>query len=209
MTISDRFEDRLMTQLRLVVADNSSPAIPLSVTTPRRVRLSWSLASAGTAVAAAAAAIVITAGSSTSPAYAVARQPNGMVTVQIHDLSDASGLQSALRADGVPAVVDYRQASAGCALPPNGTAQTATASGGQAGQSGSYAEVQAGPGGIVGQLHGQVEVSQDGSVRFSIDTSKLPSGDQVWITTATGKVSSIAVVFGTQRSPAAPCMPLP
>jgi len=42
-----------------------------------------------------------------SPAWAVARQPDGTISVAISEMSDAAGLQRALRADGVPVSVTF------------------------------------------------------------------------------------------------------
>jgi len=40
-------------------------------------------------------------------AWAVARQPDGTISVAISEMSDAAGLQRALRADGVPVSVTF------------------------------------------------------------------------------------------------------
>jgi hypothetical protein len=123
MTVSTRFEDRLFEQLRDVVAARSAP-------TPRRRarRARLVLAGAGVAAATAVAAVVATGGDVT-PAYAVQPGADGSVTVRIHSLRDAAGLQRELRAAGVPAVVDY--APAGCAAGETGGGGT-TRSGGAA-----------------------------------------------------------------------------
>jgi hypothetical protein len=99
------FEERLLGELRTVVA-----ARPVE---SRRRRPLWggprlALAGALTVVVAAAAiagVLALTAG--TQAAYAVTKNADGTVTVEIDSLSDAAGLQAKLRAAGVNAVVQY------------------------------------------------------------------------------------------------------
>ena len=94
MTSTHTFEDRLLSELQEVVRAQS----PGQPGRPHRTR---NRSIAGAAVAAAAAtigALVITSGA--SPAYAIG-ESNGTVTVTIKSLSDAAGLQRALRAKGV------------------------------------------------------------------------------------------------------------
>lgn len=117
MTAPEHFEDRLLAQLRQVVAERE-PATRLPVPhRPRRARLI--LAGAGGAAALAAVAIVASSGDVTSSAYAVDPKPDGDVTVQIHELSEALQLQTSLRDAGIPAVVDYLPAGQkSCIAPP-------------------------------------------------------------------------------------------
>jgi hypothetical protein len=110
-----QFEDRLLAELRRVVAERPAPEA-VALPRPRRRRR---LLLAGTATAAAAAAAVLFAIGSdrVTPAFAVDRQADGDVTVTINDLSDARGLQSKLRADGINAVVNYTPAGKACEEP--------------------------------------------------------------------------------------------
>ena len=122
MTVaSERFEDRLLGELRQVVAGRTAPEQARRHRSPRR-----RIAIGGVGVAAAAVVVgVVAIGSDVTPnAYAVQSHPNGAVTVSIMRLRDASGLQSSLRAAGVPAVVDYAPpGSPGCIVPvPEGAA---------------------------------------------------------------------------------------
>lgn len=94
------FESSLLTELREHVAHQA--AAPARRT--RAKRLKWSVVPAG-GVAAAAVAFVLV--QSPAAAYAVEKADNGDVVVTIDKLSDAAGLQSALRADGIHAVVNY------------------------------------------------------------------------------------------------------
>ena len=111
------FEDRLLAELREVVAARPEPvAVPAAA--PRRRRRRAGIAGTAVAAAAAAVAIALIGGADpASPAYAVERQPDGSVEVVINSLSDASGLQAELRAAGVPAVVDYVSPGKACREP--------------------------------------------------------------------------------------------
>jgi hypothetical protein len=67
---------------------------------------------AGAAALAVVAALAVTslvpgAGQVRLAAWTVATRPGGTVTVYIHQLRDAAGLQQTLRADGVPATVRF------------------------------------------------------------------------------------------------------
>jgi hypothetical protein len=107
MTTQPRFEDRLLAQLRRVVAESPDP-VPTPVPHRRHVpRARLALAGVSVAAAATVAVIAATGGSVTPNAWAVEPGPHGEVTVAIRGLEDADGLQHRLRAAGVPAVVDY------------------------------------------------------------------------------------------------------
>jgi len=98
------FEDRLLTELRAVVSTRPAPE---RVAAPARTIRPRLILAAGVVAATAAGVFVATGGDTASPAYAVEKQPDGSVTVAVHSLSDAVGLQDKLRAAGIPAVVDY------------------------------------------------------------------------------------------------------
>ena len=105
----DSFESTLLAELRREVAEHpaapSPSPSPSAVRSPRRRRR---LAAAGaTAVAASVVAVFGLGGSGGSPAYAVAEDGGGDVTVTIHRLDDASGLEKALAAHGIDADVSY------------------------------------------------------------------------------------------------------
>jgi hypothetical protein len=129
--IHSQFEDRLLAELRQVVAERPAPEV---VATPRSHRRR-PLLFAGTATAAAAATaalLTLTAGG-IAPAFAVDRQPNGDVSVTINKLSDAKGLQSQLRAAGINAQVDYTPAGKACRQPRGRTAPPSNGAPGVAG----------------------------------------------------------------------------
>lgn len=71
----------------------------------RRRRLVPALSAAAAAVA-VTGTVFVTAVHPT-PAYAVTKTATGDVTITVHELSNSQGLQSALRADGLDAVVSY------------------------------------------------------------------------------------------------------
>jgi hypothetical protein len=114
------FEDRLLGQLRAVVAERGAAAeaelasigVPAWRRGPR-------LAVAGAAVmAVAAAALIVSAGGDDTPAaYAVEAQADGQVSVEIRSLQDAKGLEEALRDAGIPASVEYLGTGMACREP--------------------------------------------------------------------------------------------
>jgi len=108
-TTMNQFEASLLTQLN-AVADSRSPHRPL-LRRPAFVALP-----AGAVGIAAAAIVGVGALSSATAAYAVTTAANGDVVVTINSLSDAAGLQSQLRADGIDANVNYN-AGTGNTLP--------------------------------------------------------------------------------------------
>jgi hypothetical protein len=83
---------------------------------PRRRR--FSRVAAGLAASVAAAVAVVAGGfSGPAPAFAVQTEADGDVVVTIHQLSDAAGLEQALRDQGVDADVDYHSGADECAAP--------------------------------------------------------------------------------------------
>jgi hypothetical protein len=182
MTASTRFEDRLLEQLRDVVAARPVPAVAAPPRWGRRLVL----AGAGVAAATAVTAIVATSGDVT-PAYAVQPGADGSVTVRIHSLRDAAGLQRSLRAAGVPAVVNYGPVD--CAGPAGPQSGTSSSRGTDRGPSLS----QPGPG--PGATTSQLRIDDDG-VTFTIDRGNIGPGQKVFITTSAGTVTSLAMAIG-------------
>jgi hypothetical protein len=97
------FEDSLLSELRTVVAKRE----PRRSLASRLGKPGFVALPAGALGIAAAAAVGVSALGGASAAYAVTTASSGDVVVTINSLSDASGLQSALRADGVDAYVNY------------------------------------------------------------------------------------------------------
>jgi hypothetical protein len=222
MTASERFEDRLLEQLRQVAAERPAPSAP-SLRRPRRARLA--LAGGAVTAAVAAAAIVASSGGVTSSAYALQSEPNGAVTVHILSLKDAGGLESSLRAAGIPAVVDYvPPGQAGCIGPPpagtgapaHGTLQRVEPGGkGDAGPSlstqgsapgagsGFSATGKPGGGAPAPKMGSKVSVGSDGA-SFTVDPGSIPPGEKLYITTSTGTVSTIGMAI-SKDNPASDC----
>jgi hypothetical protein len=204
------FEERLLVELRQEVSARPAPA------RPRRGRL---IAVGATALAAIAAAIAVALGGG-SAAYAVEPGANGQVTVKIHDLTDAAGLQAKLREAGVPAVVNYGgDAPAGCgagAPPPqagaggSGPVETtgrreagddgpSTARGPERGRSQAGGAPSLNTDGAhgadtKGEVTTRVEKTADG-VTFTIDSGSFADGQQIYITTYTGAVEGIGMAL--------------
>ncbi len=113
MNPPQRFEDRLLVQLRRVVAEREASREPSHNRRGRR-RLVLSGAGAALVIAIVAiAAVAVGTGTRTSAAYAIHVRPGGEVAVSIYRLGDAKSLQRSLRAAGVPAVVDFEATKAG------------------------------------------------------------------------------------------------
>ena len=214
MSTSNRFEDRLLDDLRSVVAARPAPAVASRSRAPRPRLV---LAGAGVAAVTATVAIDASGGDVTPSAYAVDARPDGAVTVSIHSLSDADGLQRSLRAAGVPAVVDYVAAgdASGCAGPsPGGPPTTVMGEQGltvhrERGGPGDRlpsldsagtppAPGSGGPAGRQHRMTTQVRVTPDGAT-FTIDPGTLGAGEHVYITTSTGALSAISMAIGTHR----------
>jgi hypothetical protein len=114
------FEERLLRELRQVVADGprlrSVPDPPTR--SSRHFGRTLPLAIAGVAAAALAifvASGLLLSGGEPSKAWAVDRNLNGTVTVRIESLSDAAGLERKLNEVGVPALVQYIPPGKTCA----------------------------------------------------------------------------------------------
>jgi hypothetical protein len=179
----DTFEERLLGELRSVVAARPTPHPPPATSapprrSPRRPRLV--VAGAGTAVAAVAAILLVAGGGNPAPAYAVERQTDGAIKVQINSLSDAEGLQSKLRALGIDAVVDYTPVGKMCRQP---RGRPAPASGPQ----------------TLG-----LEARSEGAATFTIPAGMVEPGQTLVINASGGNGPT---TLGTQvvEGPVAPC----
>lgn len=101
------FEDKLLTELREVVAERAATPIDGRRKRPKRVLIG--IAACLTLAAGTAVAVPMLGGEqATSPAYAVTTQADGKVRVRIYNFTDAAGLEKRLRAAGVPADVTIR-----------------------------------------------------------------------------------------------------
>ncbi len=175
------FEERLLRELRSHVV---APPVDRGQRRPlwRTPRLA--LAGGLAAVLAAAAAVgLIVLSTGTQAAYAVTKNADGTVTVEIDSLSDAAGLQAKLQAAGVNAVVQYLPAGKTCKQPwftPAGA-------------------------GAAGGMHGsEVGRTSDGSTRFTI-SGDLPSSSTLVITTQTGPGNERALGIAWAHGDVPPC----
>ncbi len=120
---------------------------------------------AGAAVV-AAGVVVATGGDDANAAYAVEAQDDGSVTVQIHKLEDADGLEAKLRAAGVPAVVKYLPIGKSC-------------------KEGWFQPVRGAAG--TGSVSGSRQDGASGPTTFTIDPGTLGPDQTLVITTSTGR----------------------
>jgi hypothetical protein len=132
------FETALLNELRTIVTERSEQR-PRHRLASRLRRPSFIAVPVGVAGAAAAAVVGVGALSGATAAYAVTTASSGDVVVTIKSLSDASGLQSALRADGIDAIVNYD--ATGSSTPP-----IPTGSGAVDGGSSAWGRARAGTG---------------------------------------------------------------
>ncbi|WP_163511101.1 hypothetical protein [Fodinicola acaciae] len=105
------YEDRLLTQLKQVVTENAAQP-------PTRARrLGWKprLVVGGVAAALVAGGAVIAVETTTPPAFAVTKQPNGIISVTINRLEDADGLARQLTGAGIPTVAKFLPEGKKCA----------------------------------------------------------------------------------------------
>jgi hypothetical protein len=172
------FEERLLAELRGVVEAEPAPGDRRRLG-ERRLALAGGLV---TAVAAAATAGVFLLSAGAPAAYAVTKNADGSVTVEVDSLTDAAGLQSALQAAGVNAVVEYLPAGKTCRQPwftP-------------AGRHGSmYSSAGAGP-------------STGGKTRFTI-SGNLPADETLVVTTQTGSGGEQALGLAWAKGTVPPC----
>jgi hypothetical protein len=163
---------------------------------------------AGVAVAAVVAILAATITGGTTDAYAIDSQPDGTVTVQIASLSDAAGLQAALRDRGIPAIVDYSATCTPVPGPPPTSVTRPEAPGPPADEVEQAPEPA--PGTSAMDVGARVQVSKDtngsGGVTFTIDPGSIPAGQNVYITTYSGEMDALSVGVGS-KAPTPLCPP--
>jgi hypothetical protein len=114
------FEEHLLAELKNVVATHTvEGAVPGAGRATRRPRRRLVLAAAAVMTAAAVTAVIdpTMLGLSSSPAYAVQRDPDGSIRISVYDYRDPKGLQQRIEAFGVKAAVDYLPAGMTCQEP--------------------------------------------------------------------------------------------
>jgi hypothetical protein len=177
------FERRLRAELRTIVAERgAAEAAGRSTTVAMPAGPAWRrrgprLGLAGAAVAAVAALVLIVnaGGSDMSAAFAVEAKPEGIVSVEIASLEDATGLEAALDNAGIPASVSYLPAGMTCREPrfrsvpwPHGTRSIVSAKMTGTGPNGGPPFVVSGP------------------LRFSINRGAVEPGQTLVITASAG-----------------------
>ncbi len=115
----DRYEDRLLAELRALATANAAAgqSEPSAPRTGVRRRPRLALAGVAGGACAATAAFALISADEGSTAYAVEPHGDGAVTVEIKELQDAAGLERQLREHGIPVEVDYVPAGQGCREP--------------------------------------------------------------------------------------------
>ncbi len=165
------FEERLLVELRkTMTAGPVERGQRRPVWGGPRVVLAGGVAAV---LAAAAVAGVFLFSAGTQAAYAVTRNADGSVTVEIDSLTDASGLQAKLQAAGVNAVVEYLPAGKMCRQP------WFTPAGHPAGET----------------QQSSVGPSGEGATRFTISGNR-PVGATLVVTTQTGPGGERALGIG-------------
>ena len=118
MNAPQRFEDRLLAQLRRVVAEREDSREPTHNRTGRRAPGAFRCRCCARDRNRRNRCSRDWNRQSNDRAYAIQVRPGGKVAVSIYRLGDAKALQRSLRAAGVPAVVDFEATKAGRASSP-------------------------------------------------------------------------------------------
>jgi len=117
----NNFEERLLAQLRAVVAEREAEAelVATAPEPPPAWRSGPRLAlGGGVALAAVATALIVSAGGDNpSEAFAVEAQEGGGVKIEVYDLGDPEGLEEALADAGIDSQVNDLEAGMTCREP--------------------------------------------------------------------------------------------
>lgn len=118
------FEERLLAELKAVVADRAAAAARMEAEDHAAPRSAWRrlgppfALGAGIAMAAVVAALVVSAGGDNpSKAFAVSPREGGGVTIEIYSLEDASGIENALAEAGIRSQVTWLPVGEVCREP--------------------------------------------------------------------------------------------
>jgi hypothetical protein len=169
------FEQRLLQELREVVADGAAPAAILDerpLRGGRSVKRRWPLAVAA-GLAAVFAALLLAVwpfgGNDDGRAWAVTTNNDGTVTVEIDSLRDADGLQRELRRAGVPTVVQYVPPRKACAgQTPSHASVTAPGLHGAGDHARATESMRRGRQGV------QITTKPNGGIEFTFDAAAHP-----------------------------------
>jgi hypothetical protein len=173
------FEQRLLRELREVVAEGALPSEPAltykgSLALGGWINRRW-LIPVAAGVALTLAALVLLASpfgtSHNGGAWAVTRNDDGTVTVEIDSLRDAGGLQRELRQAGVPAEVQYLPPGKACA---GETAAPGVHEGGGPGSRRARDHGQVGHDLLGGRRAVQIRTRADGGIEFTVEATAHP-----------------------------------
>jgi hypothetical protein len=224
----NRFEDRLLVELRqFVAAQPAPPPVASSSTRPNPfTRTPVRVAMAGASVLAVASVAIAIGHDPAEPAYAVQSQAGGAVDVEIKSLRDAAGLREAFDAQGIDAVVRYLPAGKMCVGEPGG-AETHSLDG-QSGDAGAESQMKVhrsddGQPGLNtdgtpppddAESEGSTTVAQhtadfvqhtaDGSTRFRLSPGSVPEGKTLVIEGNVGDGPS-SLSIRVQKRPVEQC----
>lgn len=217
MTVTKHFEERLLAQLRHVVAENPAPS---TAARQHRQRNRVALAAAGCGIALAAVAVVAGSGGGTTSAYAVKPQPGGAVEVSISRVGDAAGLQRSLEESGIPALVYFDSADRGACTSSPATDDPSQGSP-RRDQPGGLKAYETADGGVWAELppgeqwadpsaHSRKEnavgdlsdaaIAEAGGATFLVDPSRIETGEKLIITTSDGTVETLRMTVSSQSS---------
>jgi len=223
------FEERLLAELKGVVADRAAAAARMEAEDHAPARPAWRrlgprlALGAGLALAAVAAVLVVSAGGDNpSKAFAVVPREGGGVTIKIYSLEDASGLESALADAGIRSQVTWLPAGKVCREPHYKPSIVHLPGGGTIGNM-----TMGGPGGPMAIAvestrryresfgkHRRGEISDDELANLNLDPATFRPDQSVVISgTPTpfngdpegGSIASLGVAEG----PVEPCEPVP
>ncbi|MFN2389156.1 MAG: hypothetical protein ABR575_06055 [Actinomycetota bacterium] len=187
----ERFEERLLTALKQVVAERGAlvptPA-PGEAARPAR-RSGWKpgILVAGAVALGLTVTGIVAVGPAGTPAYAVTSQGDGRVRVEINHLSDADGLERKLEQAGIPAAVDYLATGMSCKEP-------------------RFTAVPGDPRDMIG-----FEGGADGSLAFTLDRADF-EGDRTLVVVTSGPKegppTGADVMAVIARGTVGPCEPV-
>jgi hypothetical protein len=184
------FEERLLDELKEIVATRADSGGSARVRSRRRAGLRPTLIAAAAMVAAGAAVAVLADG--TTPAAAVVREPDGTLTVHLDDYTNPKPVERELRKFGVRATVDFLPDNQICHYP----------RGKRSGDPRATTKI----------LSRVVDTSAfNGSGTFRIHPDQIPSGQTLVIELTGGRKSSYGIGYELHVGDVLPCVlePIP
>jgi hypothetical protein len=171
------FEERLLTELKALIPVEASQEFPTSAASApnRPIRFGWKprlLTIGGLAALAVGLALGLPIVGDGAAAYAVTQNANGTVTVEINALRDAEGLEQKLHEAGIPALVQY--------LPPGKACKEDNLGQPNMGQRVPGRAMADPEPALVDNV---VEMRTDGTIRFTVDKSRVQDGERLVIRT--------------------------